>query len=95
MLARENPEELRSKGRLPDDTAFQYMINMAALLDQKGPGEWKMCQVRATIIANVYRSIRTADDGLHPNDELTGQQMDICIDQRGRRVADMNDTSLN
>lgn len=40
VLARENPEELRSKGRLPDEAAFQYMINMASLLDQKGPSTW-------------------------------------------------------
>lgn len=39
VLARENPEELRAKGRLPDQTAFEYMEKMAACLGRQGPGE--------------------------------------------------------
>ncbi|KAF2748975.1 hypothetical protein M011DRAFT_475731 [Sporormia fimetaria CBS 119925] len=40
MLARENPEELRIHGKLPDHSAFVYMTNMAAILDDHGPSQF-------------------------------------------------------
>jgi len=56
VLARENPEELRSKGRLPDEPAFQYMINMAALLDQKGPSQFAPPMTGYTPMTNSLAS---------------------------------------
>jgi hypothetical protein len=38
-VARENPEELRTKGNLPDAQAFDYMNRMVAILDRTGPGK--------------------------------------------------------
>jgi hypothetical protein len=38
-MARDNPQELRDKGRLPDDQAFDYMMRASAILRRTGPGE--------------------------------------------------------
>lgn len=38
-VARDNPEELRNKGVLPDAEAFNYMMRIVSILDRKGPGK--------------------------------------------------------
>jgi hypothetical protein len=38
-VARENPQELRTKGNLPDAQAFDYMTRMVAILDRTGPSK--------------------------------------------------------
>ena len=37
-LARENPDELREKGHLPDGEAFAYMMKIIEVLDRQGNG---------------------------------------------------------
>ena len=38
-LARENPEELREKGHLPDEEAFAYMMKVIEVFDRQGNGK--------------------------------------------------------